>query len=191
MEHIIIEAQSQKLKSDEKSDDSGTKESQNSDNSETHIKTEPTADVKEENETSFGQSVSDNDVDMTDLTGVPIQKGDKPDLEKDPAKIYENSENEVNVDPKTYCKLGHFHLLLEDYAKGKNSLLSHWKFSNFPIFFSILALSAFQKFHSLKTDYWKDHVFLYGLGLVYFHYNAFRWWVHFYLIYQGFEINPK
>jgi histone demethylase len=25
---------------------------------------------------------------------------------------------EINIDPKTYCKLGHFHLLLEDYAKG-------------------------------------------------------------------------
>lgn len=26
---------------------------------------------------------------------------------------------EINIDPKTYCKLGHFHLLLEDYSKGK------------------------------------------------------------------------
>lgn len=25
----------------------------------------------------------------------------------------------LNIDPKTYCKLGHFHLLLEDYSKGK------------------------------------------------------------------------
>jgi histone demethylase len=25
---------------------------------------------------------------------------------------------EISIDPKTYCKLGHFHLLLEDYAKG-------------------------------------------------------------------------
>lgn len=24
----------------------------------------------------------------------------------------------ISIDPKTYCKLGHFHLLLEDYAKG-------------------------------------------------------------------------
>lgn len=24
----------------------------------------------------------------------------------------------INIDPRTYCKLGHFHLLLEDYAKG-------------------------------------------------------------------------
>jgi len=24
----------------------------------------------------------------------------------------------TNIDPKTYCKLGHFNLLLEDYGKG-------------------------------------------------------------------------
>nr|XP_029715194.1 histone demethylase UTY isoform X1 [Aedes albopictus] len=61
---------------------------------------------------------------------------------------------DINIDPKTYCKLGHFHLLLEDYEK---------------------ALSAYQKFYSLKSDHWKDPAFLYGMGLVYFHYNAFRW----------------
>lgn len=27
-------------------------------------------------------------------------------------------EEEISIDPRTYCKLGHFHLLLEDYAKG-------------------------------------------------------------------------
>ena len=30
----------------------------------------------------------------------------------------ENSEPPVTIDPKTYCKLGHFHLLLEDFPKG-------------------------------------------------------------------------
>lgn len=29
----------------------------------------------------------------------------------------------VNIDAKTYCKLGHFHLLLEDYPKG---LFTHY-----------------------------------------------------------------
>lgn len=61
---------------------------------------------------------------------------------------------EINIDPKTYCKLGHFHLLLEDYVK---------------------AMSAYQKFFGLKSDYWKDANFLYGQGLVYFHFNAFQW----------------
>lgn len=30
----------------------------------------------------------------------------------------EEIKETVDIDPKTYCKLGHFHLLLEDYAKG-------------------------------------------------------------------------
>lgn len=32
------------------------------------------------------------------------------------------SGRDICIDPKTYCKLGHFHLLLEDYAKGLISL---------------------------------------------------------------------
>lgn len=30
----------------------------------------------------------------------------------------DDKENEVHIDPKTYCKLGHFHLLLEEFDKG-------------------------------------------------------------------------
>lgn len=30
-----------------------------------------------------------------------------------------NKDPSVDIDPKTYCKLGHFHLLLEDFPKGK------------------------------------------------------------------------
>lgn len=58
------------------------------------------------------------------------------------------------VDPDVFCQLGHFNLLLEDYPK---------------------ALSAYQRYFSLQADYWKNAVFLYGLGMVYFHYNAFQW----------------
>jgi len=43
------------------------------------------------------------------------------------------------------------------------------------LFFLDTAMSAYQKFYSLKGDYWKDASFLYGLGLVYFHFNAFQW----------------
>ncbi|KAM9803368.1 lysine-specific demethylase 6A isoform X3 [Syngnathus typhle] len=61
---------------------------------------------------------------------------------------------EGKVDPDIFCQLGHFHLLLEDYPK---------------------ALSAYQRYFTLQPDYWKNAAFLYGLGLVYFHYNAFQW----------------
>ena len=62
--------------------------------------------------------------------------------------------NKYEVDPKLYCKIGHFHLLLEDYSK---------------------ALSAYQKYFGLCKDYWRDPAFLYGLGLVYFHFNSYAW----------------
>uniref|UniRef100_A0A668VM76 [histone H3]-trimethyl-L-lysine(27) demethylase n=1 Tax=Oreochromis aureus TaxID=47969 RepID=A0A668VM76_OREAU len=61
---------------------------------------------------------------------------------------------EGKVDPDIFCQLGHFNLLLEDYSK---------------------ALSAYQRYFSLQSDYWKNAAFLYGLGMVYFHYNAFQW----------------
>ncbi|KAJ4933290.1 hypothetical protein JOQ06_030123, partial [Pogonophryne albipinna] len=61
---------------------------------------------------------------------------------------------EGKVDPDIFCQLGHFNLLLEDYQK---------------------ALSAYQRYFSLQSDYWKNAAFLYGLGMVYFHFNAFQW----------------
>ncbi|CRL01798.1 CLUMA_CG015014, isoform A [Clunio marinus] len=73
---------------------------------------------------------------------------------EDSAKKVDLDEKTIDIDPKTYCKLGHFHLLLEDYAK---------------------ALSAYQKYRSLRNDHWKDTPFLYGLGIVYQHFNSLRW----------------
>ncbi|XP_024919475.1 histone demethylase UTY [Cynoglossus semilaevis] len=61
---------------------------------------------------------------------------------------------EGKVEPDVFCQLAHFHLLLKDYHK---------------------ALSAYQKYFSLEPDHWKNAAFLYGLGMVYFHYNAFQW----------------
>lgn len=43
--------------------------------------------------------------------------------------------------------------------------------------FSFAALSAYQKYRSLRHDHWKDTPFLYGLGIVYQHFNSLRWWV--------------
>ncbi|KAJ1119121.1 hypothetical protein NDU88_007307 [Pleurodeles waltl] len=63
-------------------------------------------------------------------------------------------KSEGKVESDFFCQLGHFNLLLEEYPK---------------------ALSAYQRYYSLQLDYWKNTAFLYGLGLVYFHYNAFQW----------------
>ncbi|KAK3783511.1 hypothetical protein RRG08_008848 [Elysia crispata] len=70
----------------------------------------------------------------------------------DPAKRAE-IQKKLNIDPNIYCHLGHLHLLLEDFSK---------------------ALSAYQKFHNIQPDYWKNSAFLYGLGMVYFHFNAYK-----------------
>ncbi|CAG5101641.1 Similar to KDM6A: Lysine-specific demethylase 6A (Homo sapiens) [Cotesia congregata] len=67
---------------------------------------------------------------------------------------FDDEDKGISIDPKTYCKLGHFHLLLEDYSK---------------------AMSAYQKFFKLKADYWKDPCFLFGQGLCYYHFNAYQW----------------
>ena len=60
----------------------------------------------------------------------------------------------ADVDPKIYLKLGHLHLLLEDFSK---------------------ALSAYQKFMRMtsKANKKLDATLLYGLGLVYYHFNSF------------------
>ncbi|CAG9855158.1 unnamed protein product [Phyllotreta striolata] len=66
-----------------------------------------------------------------------------------------NQGKNISIDPKTWVKLGHFHLLLEDYRK---------------------ALSAYQMFYKTQAEnHWQDTSFLYGIGLVYFHFNAFHW----------------
>uniref|UniRef100_H2YC65 Lysine-specific demethylase 6B n=1 Tax=Ciona savignyi TaxID=51511 RepID=H2YC65_CIOSA len=60
------------------------------------------------------------------------------------------------ANPDLYCKLGHLHLLSEDYHKS---------------------LSAYNKYHLLESEYWKDYPFLFGLGIVYYHFSAYSWTV--------------
>uniref|UniRef100_F6TF50 [histone H3]-trimethyl-L-lysine(27) demethylase n=1 Tax=Ciona intestinalis TaxID=7719 RepID=F6TF50_CIOIN len=59
-------------------------------------------------------------------------------------------------DPVNFCKLGHLHLLSEDYHKS---------------------LSAYNKYYLLEREYWKDYPFLFGLGIVYYHFSAYTWTV--------------
>lgn len=58
------------------------------------------------------------------------------------------------VDPSVFLKLGHYHVLQEDFDK---------------------AMSAYQRYFGLTEEYFKDAPFLYGLGIVYFHFNAYQW----------------
>lgn len=71
-------------------------------------------------------SVKDDSVEC-DVNGEQKVKNIESDLVVDNRKVIKmetddeeddvNSKN-INIDPRTYCKLGHFHLLLEDYPKG-------------------------------------------------------------------------
>ena len=52
------------------------------------------------------------------------EEEDEDEEEEDEEEEEEEEEDDeeehkgISIDPKTYCKLGHFHLLLEDYNKG-------------------------------------------------------------------------
>jgi hypothetical protein len=72
------------------------------------------------------------DVDPATTTDETIKKEEVEDVEMKDAEKSEkaeesetakNDENDpddltIDIDPKTFCKLGHFHLLLGDFAKG-------------------------------------------------------------------------
>ncbi|ELT93483.1 hypothetical protein CAPTEDRAFT_177190 [Capitella teleta] len=55
---------------------------------------------------------------------------------------------------RLFLLLGHLHLLLENYPKS---------------------LSAYQRHFVMQDDHFKDPSFMYGLGMVYFHFNNFQW----------------
>ena len=74
--------------------------------------------------------------------------------EKEKEVKTEDGKEKPPINPQLYCFLGHLQLLLENYPK---------------------ALSAYQKFKALQKDQWKDPRFLYGIGLVYFHFNNYQW----------------
>uniref|UniRef100_A0AAR2K2N6 [histone H3]-trimethyl-L-lysine(27) demethylase n=1 Tax=Pygocentrus nattereri TaxID=42514 RepID=A0AAR2K2N6_PYGNA len=73
---------------------------------------------------------------------------------------------EGKVDPELFCQLGHFNLLLEDYPKGQHYrtlvLIDKYWLLNSRLIFIVFFL-------------FQNAAFLYGLGMVYFHYNAFQW----------------
>ena len=101
---MLIEAQAQKLLLDQK------KSKIDEENKEDSISMEI-----DDNSSKDGNKL-DSDVEMKESDEKPPEE---------PAKKDELEEQPIDIDPKTYCKLGHFHLLLEDYAKGKNIFISY------------------------------------------------------------------
>ncbi|TKS66319.1 Lysine-specific demethylase 6A [Collichthys lucidus] len=74
---------------------------------------------------------------------------------------------EGKVEPELFCQLGHFNLLLEDYPKGERML----------VLFARAARAVHRKCDrdTRIIGIPENAAFLYGLGMVYFHYNAFQW----------------
>lgn len=106
---MLIEDQSQKksgeaMDSDSTLDKNVTDNDDNMDQQSVKVKTEMNDDPA--------------DVEMTDLT-EDANKVDQPDASVDKTIVSMNYfEKGINIDPRTYCKLGHYHLLLENYEKG-------------------------------------------------------------------------
>ncbi|XP_066247383.1 lysine-specific demethylase 6A isoform X1 [Euwallacea similis] len=86
------------------------------------------------------------------LMVIQARKHQKEQNENEPSNF---QKKQISIDPKTWVKLGHFHLLLEEYQK---------------------ALSAYQMFYKIQAEnHWQNTTFLYGLGLVYYHFKAYQW----------------
>lgn len=78
---------------------------------------------------------SSNKDSQSDSTGEPIKIEESTSSDKD-----DPYSKDINIDPRTYCKLGHFHLLLEDYAKGTIfcfSSFERWRLVKWIIFFFV------------------------------------------------------
>lgn len=92
-------------------DDSSDKrdDANKSDNQIANIKNET-----EENSNDNNTVTESNNDDASNSTNEPIKIEEATNDKDDPYS------KDINIDPRTYCKLGHFHLLLEDYSKGIN-----------------------------------------------------------------------
>ena len=59
------------------------------------------------------------------------------EAQQQPQNETEGQDKGINIDPQTYCKLGHFNLLIEDYAKGRMIHSSLIQFIEICFFFTL------------------------------------------------------
>lgn len=100
---MLIEAQTQKLLLEQE-------------------KSKENADKKEES-----MEVDDAEPIKAESIDVDMKEAEEKPPEESPTKKDDSDEKPIDIDPRTYCKLGHFHLLLEDYAKGKRDLFHSYQ----------------------------------------------------------------
>lgn len=134
---MLVQAQNQKERTNERSQlsglDSGNDEDVFKEDNAVNADNGQATNVSEVIKKFDEASVKDNDASGGfDVNGEPKLKNSESDLVMDNRKVIKmetddeeddaNSKN-INIDPRTYCKLGHFHLLLEDYPKGEFCLI--------------------------------------------------------------------
>lgn len=76
--------------------------------------------VKTEDDCSINDNAMEicNDNKTTNLSEDVEMKDVSCDDTKKSELNSDDLQSDFNIDPRTYCKLGHFHLLLEDFSKG-------------------------------------------------------------------------
>ena len=115
MEQILIEAQTRKLLAEQiqpKNENEATNESSEK------MEVDPAEDEsikKEEEQKSEDAEIKEQDKEGTEEESKSSSKDESDDNNNNNE---ESDDLTIDIDPKTYCKLGHFHLLLGDFAKG-------------------------------------------------------------------------
>jgi len=151
LERMLIQAQTQKER--EKSSKPTTKLSNingcledSTINLEKEIKIEQEEDLinKDDRKKNDENAINDGKEQITDIEMKDVSSTD----DKKQENISVNNEKEINIDPRTYCKLGHFHLLLEDYPKGKHIIKSQVYLIKiiFSFLYSIIGIPKISKF---------------------------------------------
>lgn len=77
---------------------------------------------KDERKSLEPGTTEQNDVEMKEVENADgtVVKVENNDSEATEIVEADSHEKDLTIDPRTYCTLGHFHLLLEDYAKGES-----------------------------------------------------------------------
>lgn len=74
--------------------------------------------IKIESDENCNDCISENNNENPSASTTTTTTDEPIKIEESTADKDDPYSKDINIDPRTYCKLGHFHLLLEDYAKG-------------------------------------------------------------------------
>lgn len=129
---MLIQAQCQQEREKRCKITANDKEIKNAD-AEPATDTETNANETDVEMHDLGVKIKEEIVEETSMNATSEDRtdGGDDDMQIDASKdikIEDNDEDDIfskdiAIEPRTYCKLGHFHLLLEDYPKGEDCLV--------------------------------------------------------------------